>query len=508
MKKLIECVPNFSEGRRPEVIQDILNEIKSVPGVWVLDQEMDKDHNRAVVTFIGEPESVQVAAFKAIAKAAELIDMEKHKGEHPRLGATDVVPFVPISGVTMEECIKLAMELAEQVGEKLQIPVYMYEEAATREDRRNLAIIRKGEYEGLKKEIGTNPDRLPDFGPTQMHPSAGAVVIGARFPLIAYNVYLGTKDLNIAKKIAAAIRYSSGGFRYVKALGFEIKERGMVQVSINLVNYLGTPMFRVFEAIKGEAARYGVPVISSEIVGLTPMDALVDVSEYYLKLENFKKEQVLEKRLLDWEEGTQQSLSDFINEVASNSPAPGGGSVAALVGSLGAALSSMVCQLTIGKKKYAQYETELKEILESSEQIRKELEDLIAKDQISFNQVMSAYKLPKHTEAEQKRQKEVFQEALQQASLIPLQVMEKTAEVLEISQILAVKGNQNAISDVATAVQIAGAASESAWYNVKINLKSIEDQNFVADTRQRGLIIRYKVQALVEDIVQMLEEKF
>ncbi|HKZ22199.1 MAG TPA: glutamate formimidoyltransferase [candidate division Zixibacteria bacterium] len=508
MKQLVECVPNFSEGRRPDVIQDIVNEIQSVPGVRVLDQEMDKDHNRAVVTFIGEPEPVKQAAFLAIAKAAELIDMEKHKGEHPRLGATDVVPFVPISGVTMEDCIRLAVELGEQVGEKLQIPVYLYEEAATREDRRNLATIRKGEYEGLKKEIGTNPERQPDFGPTRTHPTAGAVVIGARFPLIAYNVYLGTKDLTIAKKIAAAIRYSSGGFRYVKALGFEIKERGIVQVSINLVNYLGTPMYRVFETIKDEAARYGVPVISSEIVGLTPVDALLDTAEYYLQLENFKKEQVLEKRLLEWEQGTKSSLFDFIDEVASSSPAPGGGSVAALVGSLGAALSSMVCNLTIGKKKYAQYESELKEILESSEQLRRNLEELIVRDQESFNQVMSAYKLPKNTATEQKRQKEIFQEALKRACLVPLEVMEKTAEILEISHILAVKGNQNAISDVATAVQIAGAASESAWYNVKINMKSIEDQSFVADAKQRGLIVRYKVQALVEDIVQMLEEKF
>ncbi len=490
-----------------EVLEDILNEIQSVPGVWVLDKEMDKDHNRAVVTFIGEPEPVKKAAFKAISKATELIDMEKHEGEHPRLGATDVVPFVPISGMTMEDCVKLARELGQEVAERLEIPVYLYEEAATREDRRNLAEVRKGEYEGLKQEILTNPDRKPDFGPNQLHPSAGAIVIGARFPLIAYNVYLGTKDVNIAKKIASAIRYSSGGFKYVKALGFEIKERGIVQVSINLVNYLGTPMYRVFETIKNEAERYGVPVLSSEIVGLTPVDALIDSAEYYLKLENFKKEQVLEKRLLDWEQGAQKSLGDFIDEVASSSPAPGGGSVAALAGSLAAALSSMVCNLTVGKKKYAHFEADVKQILETSEKIRQELEELIVKDEDSFNQVMTAYRLPKNTEEEQIRQKKAFQEALKQASLVPLQVMLKSAQILEMSQSLAVKGNQNALSDVGSAAQIAWAALESAWYNVKINLKSIEDQSFAAEIEQKASNLRNKFRELTKQTLQMVEDK-
>ena len=352
MVKIVECVPNFSEGRRPEVIEAIVGEIKSVPGVMLLDKEMDKDHNRAVVTFVGGPEEVKSAAFKAIAKATELIDMEKHQGEHPRMGATDVVPFIPISGMTMQDCILLAEELGKEVGEKLQIPVYLYEAAAKKPERTNLAEVRKGEYEGMKAEIATNPDRKPDFGPARMHPSAGATAIGARMPLIAFNVYLGTPYVGIAKKIAKVIRFSGGGLRYCKALGFEIKEKNLAQISMNLVNYPQTPIFRVFELIKAEAERYGVPIIASEIVGLTPLNALLDVSEYYLRLENFKKEQVLENKLMTFTGGEKEGLEQFIDDVASSSPAPGGGSVAAAAGALASALSSMVCRLTIGKKKF------------------------------------------------------------------------------------------------------------------------------------------------------------
>jgi glutamate formiminotransferase len=299
MSKIVECVPNFSEGRRIDVIDSIVSEVKSVEGVRLLDYEYDGDHNRSVVTFVGEPQKVKEAAFKAISKAAELIDMNKHEGEHPRIGASDVVPFIPISEVTMDDCVDLARELGKEVADKLKIPVFLYEAAATKPERKNLANIRKGQYEGLKEDIKKDPERKPDFGPDELHPTAGATVIGARMPLVAYNVNLGTDDVEIAKKIAKAIRYKDGGLRFVKALGFEIKERGIVQVSMNLTNYEKTPVFRVFEMIKAEAERYGVPVIGSEVIGLIPVNALIDSADYYLKIENFKKEQILENKL--WE---------------------------------------------------------------------------------------------------------------------------------------------------------------------------------------------------------------
>lgn len=299
MPKVVECVPNFSEGRRIEVIDKIVNEVKSVEGVRLLDYEHDVDHNRSVLTFVGTPVMVKNAAFKAITKAAELIDMNEHKGEHPRIGAADVVPFIPISEVSMEDCVTLAKELAQEVASKLNIPVYLYEAAAKIPERRNLANIRKGQYEGLKEDIKADLSRKPDFGPNELHPTAGATVIGARMPLVAYNVNLGTNDVTVAKKIAKAIRHKDGGLRYVKALGFEIKERGIVQVSMNLTNYEKTPVFRVFELITNEAERFGVPVIGSEVIGLIPMNALIDTADFYLKLEKFEKTQVLENRL--WE---------------------------------------------------------------------------------------------------------------------------------------------------------------------------------------------------------------
>jgi len=293
--KIVECVPNFSEGRNIENIKRIIDAIKSVEGVKILDTESDKDHNRSVITFIGDPESVEEAAFRGCKKASELIDLNKHKGEHPRMGATDVIPFIPVSDVSMKECVSIAEKLGERIWNELKIPVYLYEEAARTPERKNLADIRKGEFEWLKENIEKRP---PDFG-DRIHPTAGATAVGAREFLIAFNVNLNTNDLSIAKKIAKAVRFKSGGFRYVKALGFEIKERGIVQVSMNLTNYKKTPIYRVFEAIKSEADRYGVSIIGSELIGLAPMDALLDVADFYLRLENFKKIQVLERRI--WE---------------------------------------------------------------------------------------------------------------------------------------------------------------------------------------------------------------
>ena len=294
MKRIVECVPNFSEGRIREVIDQIVGAVSSVEGVRVLDVQSDADHNRSVVTMVGEPEAVEEAAFRGIEQAARLIDMDQHQGEHPRMGASDVVPFVPIAGVTMADCVEMARRLGERVGRELSIPVYFYEEAATRPERRNLADVRRGEYEGLKTEIETDPHRAPDFGPARMG-KAGATAIGARPPLIAFNVYLNTDDVAIAKAIARAVRHSSGGLRYVKALGLLVE--GRAQVSMNLTDYRQTPIHRVVEMIRREAARYGVAIVSGEMVGLIPNEALVDAARFYLQLDGFSSDQILENRL-------------------------------------------------------------------------------------------------------------------------------------------------------------------------------------------------------------------
>ena len=295
MAKIVECIPNISEGRRLDVVEEIVGEIKKVPGVLLLDYSSNADHNRTVITMIGEPEGVKEAAWRVICKAAERIDLEEHTGEHPRMGATDVVPFVPIQGVTMEDCVALAKNLGERVGTELGIPVYLYERAATRPDRRNLAQVRRGQYEGLKETIDS-PEREPDYGPNVLS-KAGATAIGARSPLVAFNVNLGTTNLEIAKSIAKGVRGSSGGFVNVKALGVDLSEDGMVQVSMNMVNTEGTPLYRAFDFIKNEAAHYGVPIVSSEIVGLVPLQPMLDVAGYYLKLKGFASEQILEKRI-------------------------------------------------------------------------------------------------------------------------------------------------------------------------------------------------------------------
>ena len=296
MSKLVECVPNFSEGRRPEVIDAITAEVTAVPGVKLLDVNPDASHNRVVVTFVGEPQAVKEAAFRACRKATELIDMEQQTGEHPRIGATDVIPFIPVKNVTMEECVELARSLGEEIAEKLNIPVYLYEDAAKIPTRRALPDIRKGQYEGLKQEI-TKPERHPDYGAPQMHPTAGATVVGARQFLIAFNINLSTSDVQIAKNIAGAIREAKGGYKYCRAMGVMIEERNLAQVTINMINYTGTPLHRVFETVKAEAARYGVNVVGTEIIGLTPMQALLDAVGYYLRLEGFDRKQIMEENL-------------------------------------------------------------------------------------------------------------------------------------------------------------------------------------------------------------------
>src|SRR5262245_16596800 len=373
MNRLVECVPNFSEGRRPEVIDAIVNSITSVSNVYLLGREMDADHNRAVVTIVGAPESIGEAAVRGVRAAMEHIDLTKHRGEHPRLGAADVVPFVPIRGVSLAECVEIAKTAGREIADRLKIPVYLYEAAATRPERTNLENIRRGQFEGLRDEIATNPDRKPDFGESRIHPTAGAIVVGARKPLIAFNVNLNTANLGIAKHIAKRIRFSSGGFRYVKAMGVLLKDRNQAQVSMNLTDFEKTPMELVFETVRREAERYGVNVASTEIVGLIPQRALEKAAEFYLRVENFKPEMILENRLAEVmsEEAGQGGrhplpppsrnsldadvVRPFVDRVALPEPSPGGGSVAALAGALGAALGQMAVRITKDKKDYVQY---------------------------------------------------------------------------------------------------------------------------------------------------------
>ncbi|MCL4407146.1 MAG: glutamate formimidoyltransferase [Thermotogae bacterium] len=298
MKKLIESVPNFSEGRRKEVVEEIIKVSEETQNVWIFDWSMDEDHNRSVVTIVGDPQAVAEAIFKMSKKAVELIDLRHHTGEHPRMGAVDVIPFVPIKGTTMEECIDISKSVGKRIGEELNVPVYLYERSATKHSRENLADIRKGEFEGFFDKI-KSPDWVPDFGPKAVHPTAGVVAVGAREYLIAFNVNLGTKDIKIAENIAKSVRNSSGGYRFIKAIGVDLKEKGVVQVSMNMTNYKKSPLYRVFETIKSEAERYGVPVVGSEIIGMMPMDVMIQTCNFYLRIDNFSGDKVIENKLLD-----------------------------------------------------------------------------------------------------------------------------------------------------------------------------------------------------------------
>ena len=472
---LVECITNFSEGRRTEVVEEIVKSITAVKGIVLLDHSSDVDHNRSVVTYVGPPDAVEEAAFRSIARAAELIDLDEHSGEHPRIGATDVVPFVPISGVSMADCVQMAQRVGRRVGEELGIPVYLYEEAATRPERVNLAHIRKGEYEDLKAEIGTNPDRQPDYGPNKVS-KAGATVLGARQPLIAYNVYLTTDDIAIAKQIASAVRASSGGLAYVKALGMLVE--GRAQVSMNLVNFRKTPVFRVVEMIRREAARYGVSVHSSELIGLIPQEAMIDSAAWFLQLDNFEADQVLENRIQQTQVVQQSAFgvdTAFLDAVASGEPAPGGGSAAAHTGALAAALVAMVARLTIGKSKYAQVEAEMKTALAQAEILRAELTAAIEKDAAAFEEVMAAFRLPKETDAEKASRAQAIQNATLYAAEVPLEVAGKVVTIIDLAATVVAKGNLNAISDGASGAALARAALTTAGYNVRINLASLKD---------------------------------
>lgn len=509
MPALVECVPNFSEGRRPEIVDAIIAAGIQDGQVILLDKEMDADHNRSVVTFVGEPDAVAEAVFRSVRKAAELIDMRTHRGEHPRMGATDVIPFVPISGIDLAECATLARGLGRRMGEELAIPVYLYEAAASRPDRENLAEVRRGEYEGIRDSIETDSNRRPDFGPAVMNLKAGATAVGARMPLVAFNCYLETNRLPVAKAIAKAIRFGDGGLRYVKALGFDIKDRGCVQVSMNLVNYQKTPIFRVFEMIQSEAARWGTRVTSSEIVGLTPAKSLYDVAEHFLRLERFSVGQVLEEKLrIATARQTEKSgWTLFADHVASAEPAPGGGSVSAAAGALAAALCAMVSRLTIGKKKYADVAADMEATLTKAEDLRRTLTALVDKDAQAFDNLMAARKLPKETEAQIAARADAMVKATKGAAEVPLEVMQAALDVLGLARSCAEKGNVNSVSDAGVAALMARTAVAGAALNVKINLIGFADVAYRDETLAKMRELNAAAARLTDDTVGLVNSK-
>ena len=473
--KLVECVPNFSEGRRPEIVAKIRDAIAAVKGVHMLDVSSDTSHNRTVITFVVPVESAVEAAFAGIREAARVIDLTKHQGEHPRMGAADVVPFIPLEGSTMEDCIVLAKALGERVGRELQVPVFLYERAATRPDRENLADVRRGEFEGLRDEIGRNPAKDPDFGPKKIHATAGAVAIGARPFLVAYNVYLGdAHNVSVAKDVAKAVRGSSGGLRYVKGLGLEVD--GQAQVSMNLVDTEKTPLHRAFDMVKMEAEARGVSPTWSEIVGLVPERVLFETAARHIQLRGFSPEMVLEHKVRAAVQGGE-SVSGFVAAVAGPTAAPGGGSVAAHAGALGAALAQMVAGLTMGRKKYAAVEAEMKEVALKAAALVNELSSLGPRDAAAYTSVMAAYKLPGETEADAASKKRAVDDALIGAAEVPLETARACVRVLELAQAVATRGNTNAVSDAGVAALLAHAACRGAIYNVRINVASLDDKS-------------------------------
>ncbi|MFB3920257.1 MAG: glutamate formimidoyltransferase [Terriglobia bacterium] len=488
MQTLIECVPNFSEGRDEKRVDAIIAALLAGPEVYLLDREMDADHNRSVITVVGTRESIGEAALRGIGKAAELIDLTKHRGAHPRLGATDVVPFVPISGVTLEDCVRIAEWVAEQAWVRFKIPTYLYEAAARKPERRNLENIRRGQFEGVREEIAANPERRPDFGDAALHPTAGATVVGARKFLIAYNINLNTPDVSLAKAIAKKIRASSGGFPCVKAMGVELKARNLAQVSMNLTDFETTPLVVVFDAVAAEAAAKGASVVRSEIVGLIPRRALEDVAVQHLKVENFRPELIVENRLaevLAQKSSTAAApnlrglAEGFVAAVANATPTPGGGSVAALAGALAAALGEMVAGITLKRKSSEGHHAVLRESLEQLSHARARLLENVDRDAASYQAVLAAFRLPKDTPAEKAARAHVIEDASKGAALVPLETAELCVETARMVRALLPIALSQAVSDLTVALYLAEAGRKSSLENVHANLPSIEDRQWV-----------------------------
>jgi glutamate formiminotransferase/formiminotetrahydrofolate cyclodeaminase len=484
MATLVECVPNFSEGRDRAKIEAIVEAMR-LPGVYLLDREMDPDHNRSVVTLAGDRDAIAEAAIRGVGRAAELIDLTRHRGEHPRLGATDVVPFIPIEGVTLDDCVAIARHVGEQIWQRFQIPVYLYEAAATTPERQNLENIRRGQFEGVREEIASNPARRPDFGEARLHPTAGATVVGARKFLIAYNIYLNTPDVEIAKKIAKAVRFSSGGLRYVKAMGVQV--RGLAQVSMNLTDFEQTPVARVFEFVRREAARYGVQALSSEVVGLIPKRALEDAAEWFLQLENFDSSLILENRLAAVMSGKpavggiRAAVEPFLEQLAAPAATPGGGSASAAAAAMAAALAHMVAAMSRGKRSYLQYESELSSSIARLKKLQEELQAAIEQDAEAFQALVEASRRAKQDPAAA----DAVNQATREAIAVPLRVAEASREVEQLAERLRPITSPRMASDLTVAAALARAAREGALANVRINLEPLQDEAFASEVRRR-----------------------
>jgi glutamate formiminotransferase len=482
MSTIVECVPNFSEGRDTAKVEAIIAAMK-IDGVYLLDKEMDADHNRCVVTLVGDRDAIAEAAIRGVGKAAEVIDLTKHQGAHPRIGAADVIPFIPIEGVTIEDCVAISRHVAAEIWKRYRVPVYLYEAAALKPERQNLENIRRGQFEGLRTEVTTNADRRPDFGESALHPTAGATVVGARKPLIAYNVYLNTSEVEIGKKIGKAVRFSSGGLRFVKGMGVLV--RGQAQVSMNLTDFEQTPIARVFEYVKREAARYGVMPVSSEIVGLIPKKALEEAAEWFLQIENFDSSLILENRLAAVmggkaaAGGIRAGVEPFIEQLAMATATPGGGSASAAAGAMAAALAAMVAGMSRGKKAYQQHERELSDALAELSRLREELKTSIDLDAASYAEVMKAYKDAKTAPAETGER--MISDALKNATRVPLSIAQKAYRVRQIVEILKPITSRNMWSDLAVATSLARTAVEGGLANVEINLQSLKDEAFARE---------------------------
>ena len=550
--KLVECVPNFSNGRDLEKIKAITKEIESTSNVSLLDVDPGESTNRTVVTFIGTPEGVKEAAFKAIKKAADVIDMTQHSGAHSRMGATDVCPFVPVSGVSMEECVQIAQEVAERVADELGIPIYLYEEAARTPERKNLATIRAGEYEGLAEKL-KDPAWSPDYGQPKFNPKSGATVIGAREFLIAYNINLNTSDRSLAHHIALNIRekgrakrdaegsiirdqdgkavIAPGKFKEVKAVGWYIEDYGIAQISINFTNYKISPPHLVFDEVIKEAEQIGLRVTGSELVGLIPKEALLMAGKHYLIKQNKSpgvpeeeliktavmslglndvspfdpQKKIIENQFKDIENSLLDlNLRQFANELSVDSPAPGGGSVAALCGALSASLSSMVANLTVGKKEYENVQMKVKDLAEQAQGLKDTMLRDIDLDTVAFNRVMEAFRLKKKTEEQIKIRNKAIEDANKEATRIPLRVLENSVKTLEIAKEVALHGNKNSISDAGVAALTAGAGAEGAFYNVKINLPNIEDKTFKTEINKQAEDLLKKTRTMASEIREII----
>ncbi|MDI3298858.1 MAG: glutamate formimidoyltransferase [Bacillota bacterium] len=497
-RPLVAFVPNFSEGRRPEVIEE-LTAACLVPGVQLLDRHADPDHNRLVLTLVGEPEAVRRSALAGAEAAMRLIDMDRHQGSHPRIGALDVAPFVPVRGVSLEECVQLAREVGRALGE-LGLPVYLYDRAALRPERQELAEVRRGQYEGLRQEVAEGR-RLPDFGPPAIG-KAGATAVGARGPIVAFNAYLAGGDERVARQLARRIRASSGGLRNVRAIGFALPERGRIEVSMDLTDPEATPLYRALELLRLEAARYALDVAATEIVGLVPAAALEASAAYYLRVEGFDPErQVLERAVAraDAEEAERRArereeaerrgdlrtrrLEDFLVDLASDAPAPGGGAAAALAGALGAALVGMVAALTRGRRKYADVEQRMAAVEREAAARREAFLALADRDAHAFDAVIAARRLPRETEEERVAREAAIQQALREACQVPLEVARRAVELMLLAREVTDSGNAQAISDGAAAGALLWSACHAALLNVEINLAGLRDGPDVIDLR-------------------------